>query len=54
MSPLGKAVTDFMAPAKRLMSHLYIAANLRSMFRDSFEGVWQNIMRTITHYQTDL
>jgi hypothetical protein len=32
------------------MTNLYIAANLRSAMRDSFEGLWQNMSRTISHY----
>lgn len=33
---------------------MYLAANLRSMFRDSFEGLWQNTVRTLSHYHNDL
>lgn len=54
MSSFGVKFTETMEPAKRLMSQLFIAGNLKAMFRDSFEGLWQNLSRTITHYHTDL
>lgn len=43
-----------LAPLKSMVSKVYIAGNIRSAFRDTFEGVWQNISRTINHYQTDI
>lgn len=54
MEDLSIQAMEFLTPAKRLMSHLFIAGNLRSAFRDSFEGLWQNFMRTATHFQNDL
>lgn len=41
-------------PLKSLVSKIYIAGNIRSAFRDTFEGVWQNIARSVIKYQTDL
>lgn len=54
LDDMEQAFVQFMSPARRLMTNLYIAANLRSAFRDSFEGLWQNMVRTISHYQNDL
>lgn len=54
MSAAGKAFVDLMAGPKKMMTALYIAGNIRSMFRDIFEGVMQNTVRTLTHYNTDL
>lgn len=54
MEDLSIQAMEFLTPAKRLMSHLFIAGNIRSAFRDSFEGLWQNFMRTATHFQNDL
>ena len=45
---------ELIAPAKKLMTRMFIMSNLRSAFRDSFEGVWQNTVRTMSKYQTDL
>lgn len=54
LDDLEQQFVQFMSPARKLMTNLYIAANLRSAMRDSFEGLWQNMSRTISHYQTDL
>ena len=54
MEDTSQAVSTIVDPMKTLASHLFITLNLRSAFRDSFEGLWQNMARTISHYQTDL
>lgn len=46
MEDLSLQAMEFLTPAKRLMSHLFIAGNIRSAFRDSFEGLWQNVVRS--------
>jgi hypothetical protein len=40
LDDMEQAFVQFMSPARRLMTNLFIAANLRSAFRDSFEGLW--------------
>lgn len=54
MDKSSKAILGFLAPLKRLVSHLMVAGNVVGSVRDTFEGVWQNTMRTINKYQTDL
>lgn len=54
MSEYGKKATAIMQMPRKLMTSLYIAGNIRSMFRDTFLGVMQNTMRTLTHYNTNL
>ena len=54
MSEYGKKATAIMQMPRKLMASLYIAGNIRSMFRDTFLGVMQNTMRTLTHYNTNL
>lgn len=54
MEESSQVFMQVLDPAKRLMSHMLIAFNLRSAFRDTFEGLWQNISRSITHYDTNL
>lgn len=54
LEDLSESFVQFLTPAKKLMTTLYIGANLRSAFRDSFEGLWQNMARTVSHFQTDL
>lgn len=54
LDDLSEQFVNVMSSARKLMTNLYIAANLRSGMRDTFEGIWQNFSRTISHYQTDL
>ena len=54
MSKFGQSVQQVMRPFKQIINTMYLAANLRSMFRDSFEGLWQNTVRTLSHYHNDL
>lgn len=54
MSDSGKAFSKAMELPQRLMRAVFIAGNLRSMFRDTFEGIMQNTVRTLTHYHNNL
>ncbi len=54
MDKFEEKAMAMLSPAKQLMSRMYIAGNIKSAFRDFFEGVWQNFSRTATHFQTDL
>lgn len=54
MSESGQKLANMMKPAKRIMSNLLIMGNLRAAFRDSFEGLMQNTVRTLTKFNTNL
>lgn len=54
MSKESQTVIGYFLPVKHAVSHLLIAGNVKSMFRDLFEGVQQNFLRSILKYQTDL
>lgn len=54
MEENSKKIMTFLSPLKNIVSKTLIAGNIVSAFRDTFEGVWQNSMRTINHFQTDI
>ena len=54
MEEHSKKIMTFVSPLKNVVSKTLIAGNIVSAFRDVFEGVWQNSMRTINHFQTDI
>lgn len=54
MEKTSQKILGFLTPLKRMVSNTLIAGNITSMLRDTFEGCWQNTMRTINHYQTDI
>lgn len=54
MSKEGQKIIGTIMPIKHAVSHLLIAGNVKSMFRDLFEGVQQNFLRSVLQYQTDL
>ena len=54
MDETSQKILGIMAPFRSLVSNTLIAGNVISMLRDSFEGVWQNTLRSINHYQTDI
>lgn len=54
MEPESQVVMAWLDPFRRLVSKAYIAGNIVSMFRDVFEGMWQNTARMLTKYQTDI
>lgn len=54
MEPIEQKIVGWLSPFRTLVSDAFIAGNIISMFRDTFEGVWQNMTRTLNHYQTDL
>lgn len=41
-------------PVKHIVSHMLIGGNIVGAFRDVFEGVQQNFIRSVLQYQTDL
>lgn len=54
MEPESQKVITWLDPFRQLVSKAYIAGNITSMFRDIFEGMWQNNIRMMTKYQTDI
>lgn len=54
MEESSKKIVAFTAPLRNVVSKTLIGGNIISAFRDTFEGVWQNAMRVILQYQTDI
>lgn len=54
MSPEEQKAMAWIHPFRQLVSKAYIAGNIVSAFRDTFEGMWQNTARMLTKYQTDI
>lgn len=54
MEPESQELMAWLYPFRQLVSKAYIAGNIVSMFRDTFEGMWQNTARMLTKYQTDI
>lgn len=50
----SKKVLSVITPARRLATTMYIMGNISSAVRDLTEGVLQNSMRAIIHYQTNI
>lgn len=54
MDETSQKIMGITAPLRKLVSNTLIAGNTIAMLRDTFEGVWQNTLRTLNHYQTDI
>lgn len=54
MDETSQKIFGATAPLRSLVSNTLIAGNVISSLRDTFEGVWQNTLRSINHYQTDI
>ena len=54
MDESSQKLLGTIAPLRRLVSDTLIGGNIIGGFRDSFEGVWQNLARTINKYQTNI
>lgn len=54
MESTSQKITGWLTPLRRLVSNTLIAGNIIGMLRDTFEGVWQNTMRAVNKYQTDI
>lgn len=54
MEETSQKIVGMLHPLKEVVSKTLIAGNIIGSFRDVFEGIWQNAMRTINHYQTDI
>lgn len=54
MDETSQKILGVTAPLRSLVSNTLIAGNVISALRDTFEGVWQNTLRSINHYQTNI
>lgn len=54
MSKDEQKVIGTLMPIKHIVSHMLIGGNIVGAFRDVFEGVQQNFIRSVLSYQTDL
>ena len=54
MEPLSQRIVGLTYPLKDIATKLLIGGNVVGAFRDTFEGLWQNIHRTLIKYQTDI
>lgn len=54
MEKTNQKILAFLKPLRSLVSKAYIAANITSASRDTMEGLMQNFMRALNHYQTDI
>lgn len=54
MDETSQNILGVLAPFRKIVSNTLIAGNVVSMLRDTFEGAWQNSMRSIIQFQTDI
>ena len=54
MEPVSQTIENFLEPIRRAVSKCYIAANPIAMVRDLTEGLLQNMIKTLTKFQTDI
>ena len=54
MEPTSKMIDSYLAPMRKLISRLYIAGNVVGAVRDTLQGVYENIARSVNHYQTNI
>lgn len=54
MDESSQKILGITKPLRKLVSDTLIAGNVISSLRDIFEGVWQNTLRSINHYQTNI
>lgn len=54
MEPQTKAIETLIDPIRRAVSKCYIAGNVAGSVRDTIQGVFENLARSINKYQTDI
>lgn len=54
MEPTSKMLDSYISPLRTLISRLYIAGNVTGAVRDTLQGLFENIARSINKYQTDI
>ena len=53
MEPQTKAIEALIDPIRRAVSKCYIAGNVAGTVRDTIQGLFENLARSINKYQTD-
>lgn len=54
MSKDEQKIVGTLMPVRHIVSHMLVGGNIVGAFRDVFEGVQQNFIRSVLKYQTDL
>lgn len=54
MSGTEKAIVGYVKPVKTIVTDMLLGGNVVSMFRDAFEGVQQNFIRSVIKLNTDI
>lgn len=54
MEPQTKALEALIDPIRKAVSKCYIAGNVAGSVRDTIQGVFENLARSINKYQTDI
>lgn len=54
MEPTSKIIDNYLSPMRTLISRLYIAGNVTGAVRDTLQGLFENIARSVNKYQTDI
>ena len=54
MEPQTKAIEALIDPIRRAVSKCYIAGNVAGTVRDTIQGLFENLARSINKYQTDI
>ena len=51
--PTSKMIDNYIQPIRQLISKLYIAGNTVGAVRDTIQGLFENIARSVNKYQKD-
>jgi hypothetical protein len=54
MSKTEKAIVGYVQPVKHVVTNMLLGGNVVSMFRDAFEGIQQNFIRSLIKLNTDI
>ena len=54
MEPTSKMIDNYIQPIRQLISKLYIAGNTVGAVRDTIQGLFENIARSVNKYQTNI
>ena len=50
MEPTSKIIDNYLSPMRTLISRLYIAGNVTGAVRDTLQGLFENIARSVNKY----
>mgnify|MGYP003522717218 FL=1 len=54
MEPTSKMIDNYIQPMRQINSKLYIAGNTVGAVRDTIQGLFENIARSVNKYQTNI